>query len=221
MALRLAEIEPRDYVYICTPTGDEPADVFAHFDRLEELLGQPIIRLQHPLGLRGLIRREKTTPNHRMRFCTRMLKAEPYIEWLEQQVPCVSYIGLRADEKDRIGFRRLGIPGIEIDHPLRRWAWGIREVYGYLANHNIVIPKRTDCRRCFHQRLIEWWEFWRSDPEGWAGAEEDEALTGHTFRSPGRDEWPLALRDLRAEFEHGHKPPDTRDRPGMCQLCML
>ena len=58
MALHLAEVEPRDYTYVSTPTGDEPRDVPRHFDRLEALLGKPIIRLQHPLGLRGLIDRK-------------------------------------------------------------------------------------------------------------------------------------------------------------------
>lgn len=221
MALRLAQVETRDYTYICTPTGDEPQDLFAHFDHLEMLLEKPITRLQHPLGLRGIIRQEKCLPNHRRRFCTRLLKAEPYVDWLEQMVPCVAYIGLRADEQDRMGFRRLGLPDVEIDYPLRRWGWGLREVYGYLANRNITIPRRTDCRRCFHQRLIEWYEFWRDDPQGWAEAEADEAEMGGTFRSPGRDTWPLALKDLATKFRAGHLPPDTRDRPGMCQLCLL
>jgi hypothetical protein len=220
-ALRLAEVEPREYIYVTTPTGDERVGVLPHFDRLEQLLGQPIIRLAHPLGLRGLIRRDKTLPNFRMRFCTRILKAEPYVDWLEQHTPCISYVGLRADEQDRVGFKRLGIAGVEIDYPLRRWGWGVQQVYGYLANRNVVIPKRTDCKRCFHQRLIEWWELWQFDAEGWVEAEEDEALTGFTFRTAGRDEWPVALADLRKEFERGRKPPDTRDRPGMCQLCML
>lgn len=221
MALHLAEFEPREYTYVCTPTGDEPRALFAHFELLEEMLEKPIVRLQHPLGLRGVIRREKTLPNHRRRFCTRVLKAEPYVDWLEEQTPCVAYIGLRADEEDRMGFRRLGLPGVEIDYPLRRWEWSLREVRGYLANLNITIPKRTDCRRCFHQRLIEWWEFWHEDPEGWQEALDDEAEMGGTFRSPGRDDWPVALKDLGAAFAQGRRPPDTRDRPGMCQMCML
>ena len=42
---RLAEVEPRRYEYICTPTGDELPDMLAHWGRLESILGQPIIRL--------------------------------------------------------------------------------------------------------------------------------------------------------------------------------
>jgi hypothetical protein len=220
MAARLAEIEPRNYLFVCTPTGDEPANVFDHFDRLERILGQTIIRLQHPRGLRGLIRDQRMVPNHRARWCTRLLKAEPYFDWLERQAPCVSYVGLRADELDRGGFD-LAIPDISTDYPLRRWGWGIKEVRQYLSFRGIEIPKRTDCRRCFHQRLIEWWELWREDPTAYAEAEEDEAFTGHTFRSPKRDTWPASLRDLRVEFERGRVPKETRDRPGMCQMCLL
>jgi len=39
LALRLAEVEPRDYVYVCTPTGNEPAAMFAHWRQLGDLLG--------------------------------------------------------------------------------------------------------------------------------------------------------------------------------------
>ena len=31
LALRLAEIEPREYIYVCTPTGNEPPEMFAHW----------------------------------------------------------------------------------------------------------------------------------------------------------------------------------------------
>ena len=45
MALRLAEVEPREYVYICTPTGRELPEMEAHWSRLETLLGAPLLRV--------------------------------------------------------------------------------------------------------------------------------------------------------------------------------
>jgi hypothetical protein len=223
MAVRLAEIEPRPYSYVCTPTGDEPVAMFEHWARLESLLGAPILRLQDPRGLRGLIREQKALPNWRQRWCTRILKLEPYFDWLEEQAPAVSYVGLRADEPSRDGFD-IGIPGVATDCPFRRWGWRLADVVAYLGARGISIPKRTDCRRCFFQRLIEWWEFWHDDPEGWAEAEEDEASTGHTFRSPGRDSWPASLSGLRARFEAGDIPRETRSDPlaGLkCRVCSL
>ena len=45
MALRLAEVEPRDYTYICTPTGNEPDEMKAHWEHLECLLGRSLVKL--------------------------------------------------------------------------------------------------------------------------------------------------------------------------------
>ena len=42
LALRLAEVEPRDYEYLCTPTGDELPVMEAHWRHLETLLGGPL-----------------------------------------------------------------------------------------------------------------------------------------------------------------------------------
>ena len=43
MALRLAEIEPAAYTYVITPTGNELPEMFAHWRRLGELLGSPLV----------------------------------------------------------------------------------------------------------------------------------------------------------------------------------
>ncbi|HXJ15156.1 MAG TPA: hypothetical protein VNH19_23025 [Candidatus Limnocylindrales bacterium] len=91
----------------------------------------------------------------------------------------------------------------------------------YLQKREVVIPKRTDCMRCFFQRLIEWYELWRDNPTAYADAEQQEAFTGHTFRSPGRDTWPAALSGLRAEFEKGRIPKETRRDPLQCRVCRL
>lgn len=227
MALRLAEVEPREYHYICTPTGDEPPEMFAHWRRLGELLGLPI----YPIvggTLGGLIERQMAIPNWRQRWCTRMLKIEPFAlaltKLVERAGVVTSYVGLRADEPLREGGDYLDIPGVEMDFPLRRWGWGLADVLGYLSERGVTIPKRTDCRLCFFQRLIEWYELWRDDRAAWDQGEAWEELTGHTFRSPGRDTWPAALKDLRARFEAGDVPKDTRRdlvAEMQCRVCRL
>lgn len=224
MALRLAEVEPRDYVYVCTPTGNEPAAMFQHWRRLGQILGKPILPIMTGGTLRGAIERQRALPNWRQRWCTRMLKIEPYAAWLAGQTPCVSYVGLRIDEPEREGGDYNAVPDVTMDFPLRRWGWGLGDVVGYLRDRQIDIPKRTDCSLCFYQRLIEWYEVWRDDPTAWAEGERLEALTGHTFRSPGRDSWPAALRDLRTRFEAGEIPRETRKDPltGLqCRVCRL
>lgn len=222
MALRLAEVEPRDYIYICTPTGDEPPEMFAHWRKLGQMLGRRIQPVTYRTGLDGLIREQGALPNWRQRWCTRVLKIEPYAAWLMKNSPAVSYVGLRSDEEEREGGDYADVPHVKMDFPLRRWGWGLAEVMGYLDQRGVSIPKRTDCRKCFFQRLIEWFELWRDDPEAWFSAEAQEAATGYTFRSPGRDTQPTALKDLREKFERGWVPKDTRRDPIgdlKCRVC--
>lgn len=131
-ALRLAEIEPRDYTYVCTPTGDELPEMFAHWRNLGALLGKPILPIMGG-SLKGLVARFNAIPNWRQRWCTRMLKIEPFAAWLMQQPkPVTCYIGLRADEEDRAGGNYKTVPGVAMRYPLREWGWHKCDVLAYL-----------------------------------------------------------------------------------------
>lgn len=221
MALRLAEVEPRDYTYLCTPTGDELPDMLLHWARLEELLGKPITRLTNGT-LDSWIEKFQALPNWRQRWCTRVLKIEPCIAYMKEHAPCTLYVGLRADEEER-----QGIYGdfAEYRYPLREWEWGVEEVWAYLNERGIKIPRRTDCARCYGQRLIEWKRLWQDYPAVYADAEAQEERIGATFRSPGRDTWPAALKLLRAEFERGRKvrgeDVDVDEEKQSCRVCRL
>jgi hypothetical protein len=223
LALRLLECEPRPYVYVCTPTGDEPEAFFAHMAYLRSVLGQPILPLMHPLGLNGLIAKQHALPNYRQRWCTRLLKIEPYRAWLAQQAPACSYVGLRADETGRAGGAYDDLPGITQRFPLREWGWTIEDVWSYLDAKGVHIPRRLDCQRCFFQTLYEWWMLWHDHPEVYAEAEAQEQDTGHTFRSPGRDTWPTSLTDLRAKFRLGYVPKQRTAalQQLQCRMCTL
>lgn len=224
MALRLKELEPKEMLYVCTPTGDESTAMFAHWRNLSKLLGAPIIPVvKQTLG--GLIKKQNALPNWRQRWCTRILKIEPFAEFvLSLNDEVTMYVGIRADEPEREGGDYSDIPGAVMRFPLREWGWGINEVITYNDSKGICIPKRTDCEKCFFQRLIEWYELWQNNPASWAEGEEWETLTGYTFRSPGRDTWPAAMKDLRKEFESGRVPKDTRRDPLkdlQCRVCRL
>jgi len=228
MALALRDLHPDiDFTYVCTPTGDELPEMFAHWRELGERLGKRILPIMHTTGLNGVIQAERMLPNFRARFCTRILKIEPYREWLAAHTPCVSYVGLRADEAGRAGGAYSDIDGVEMRFPLREWGWGLRHVQGYLELAGITIPRRTDCARCYHQRIGEWWDLWNDYPEIWREAEAQEAGLKATFRTPGRDSWPTGLRDLRQAFEAGRVPKAVaqRDDPtrqaGACRVCTI
>lgn len=198
MALRLRELHPeRSFEFLCTPTGDELPEMVAHWARLEELLGKPLTRVTNGT-LNGWIEHKGGLPNHRIRWCTQVLKITPCLAWLKAHQPAVLYVGLRADEEERRG---LYSRDVETRFPLREWGWGLPEVQGYLRERGIRIPARTDCARCYGQRLGEWRELLRRYPDLYADAERQEAATGQTFRSPQRDSHPAALAELRPIFE--------------------
>jgi 3'-phosphoadenosine 5'-phosphosulfate sulfotransferase (PAPS reductase)/FAD synthetase len=222
MALRLAEVEPRDYIYVCTPTGDEPDEMFAHWRTLSAMLGKPLTPIVAGT-LSGLIEQQQALPNYRMRWCTRMLKIEPFAAYMLKLGDCTSYVGIRADEPEREAGDYTNIPGVEMRFPLREWGWGLKEVVGYLESKGVCIPKRTDCELCFFQRLGEWHELWKTNPNKWAEGERLEAAMGHTFRSPSRDTWPAGMKGLRERFEAGDIPRPFRDREGdlKCRVCRL
>jgi 3'-phosphoadenosine 5'-phosphosulfate sulfotransferase (PAPS reductase)/FAD synthetase len=224
MALRLAEVEPRAYVFVCTPTGNEPEAMFAHWRHLGTLLGAPIVPVMGG-SLVGLIRDQQALPNVWMRWCTRKLKIEPYAKWLATQAPAVSYVGLRADEPEREGGDYADVEGVTMRFPLREWGWTQRDVWTYLDERGVSIPARTDCNLCFFQRLGEWYALWRDEPAAWAEGERLEAETGHTFRSAGRDSWPAGMKELRAEFERGNAPKGSQERDLFadlkCRACRL
>jgi 3'-phosphoadenosine 5'-phosphosulfate sulfotransferase (PAPS reductase)/FAD synthetase len=224
MALRLAEIEPRDYTYVCTPTGDEPPEMFEHWLRLGEILGKKIIPLIAGT-LDELIEQQNAIPNFRQRWCTRMLKIEPFSKYLESlEKPVTSYIGLRIDEGEREGGDYNKVDGVKMDFPMRRWGWTLHDVRSYLSLRNVEIPKRSDCLKCFFQRIDEWYSFWEKHPDKWSEGERLEELTGHTFRTPGKDSWPTSMHDLRNVFEQGRIPKRARDgalQELKCRVCRL
>lgn len=177
LSVLLPEREPRPYNYLCTPTGDELPEMFAHWRRMGKRLGKRIIPIMEAT-LKGLIDEYDALPNFRQRWCTRRIKIEPYAAFLAEQAaigPVVSYVGLRYDEPERIGGLYGHIDGVTTRHPLREWKMGEAEVQAELAARDIVCPIRTDCARCYHQKLGEWFLLWLDNRDIFMDAEADEA----------------------------------------------
>lgn len=232
MAIATARWEPADYTYVCTPTGDELPEMDAHWTKLEGILGKPILKLQDRT-LFGLIVEQTALPNHRQRWCTRIIKLESYYRWLGTLGPVISHVGLRADEESRPGMIFPDAGEIEMDFPMRRWGWDIDDVKAFLDEEGVTIPERTDCAVCFWQKLGEWYLLWLNYPDRYErGVVAEEFVSRqrgvtHTFRSSQRDIWPAGLKDLRSEFEKGRVPDrslrmmDKNRLVGTCRVCTL
>lgn len=221
MALWLAENEPRDYTYICNATGNELPALFKHLEHLETILGKKIERVGYHTDLFGLIEEQGMIPNFRARFCTRMLKIEPTIDYFASlPAGSVLYVGLLAGEESRSG---LYGEDIECRFPLQELGWNKAAVRAYNKARCVAVPERTDCALCYHQRVSEWHNLWLNHPDEWARGEAIEAKMGATFRSPGRDTWPVGLRDMRQEFERGRKvrPYIKKNETEICRACTL
>jgi hypothetical protein len=220
LALRLKEVEPNtDWEYLITPTGDELPPMIEHWRNLERILGKPFIRVTNSnVTLNGLIEIQKALPNFRQRWCTRILKIEPTIAWCVKNAPILMHVGLRADEDEREG-----IYGdlVQSCFPFREWGWGITDVKDYLKRREIEIPRRTDCARCYHQRISEWRDLWRDYRHLYWEAAAQEAKFGHTFRSPGRDTWPSDLVSLAREFSNGRTIRGDGKQGEVCRVCSL
>lgn len=222
MALRLRELHPgKELLFLITPTGDELPEMTAHWDKMEILLDIKLIRVTNGT-LHSWIDEFNALPNNRQRWCTRLLKIQPCLGFLKQFDNPILYIGLRADEEEK---KRRGIisPNITRCFPLREWGWGLQDVVDYLQSKNVEIPRRTDCARCFDQRLVEWKRLLLRYPVIYADAEAQEEKTGYTFRSPSRDTWPAALSELRLEFERGRRVrgEDKFWESERCTVCNL
>jgi hypothetical protein len=235
MSLRMHELGMGVDHYLTTPTGDELPEVGEHIERMQERLGGDFVRLtNHTLD--SLIDHFSMLPNHRARWCTRLIKIQPCLDRIRtRELPVTLYVGLRADEEERRG---IFADDVDTRFPMREWGWTLDDVIQYLKKQDAGIPRRTDCARCFHQRLSEWWAPWQQNREIYnhAAAQEERisALRGKpcTLRSPGRDTWPVSLRELGEMFSARHVPRGTiqqldlfgdenNERQGACRVCTM
>ena len=218
LVLRMAELGEH-FECIFTPTDNELPDLRPHIDRVLALAGHPRLHLPPGPRLIPLVEEFNSLPNHRQRWCTRMIKIEPCIAFLRARPGATLVVGLRADEEDREG---LYGEHCLYRYPMREWDWGVADVWSYLCKRGVSIPRRTDCALCYGQRLGEWWRLWKEHPAEYERGEFYEAKTGHTIRSPQRDTWPASLAELRQWFEAGRVPRGVdEDAGGACRVCSL
>jgi len=207
-----------NFSLLFTPTGNELPEVITHVEKTARALDVPLIIPPGP-SLLQLINEFNALPNHRQRWCTRMIKIVPCIAYLKSHPGSTLFVGLRADEEERKGLYSELVKTVFF---LRKLGWGLSDVLGYLNYIGVRVPERTDCALCYEQRIIDWRNLLRKHPDMYAQGEALEEKTGHTFRSPTRDTWPASLKDLRLDFERGRKiRGEDKLRGEVCRVCRL
>lgn len=156
--------------YVFHDTFKELDETYEYLDRLEAILGQPILKSNPDKGFdhwlkvyRGMI------PSNMRRWCTKNLKLKPFEQWIGDD-PVVSYIGLRADES-RQGYISAK-PNITTVYPFREDGLVYEDVIRILEESGLGLPKYTDwgrtrsgCFFCFYQQKIEWVRLKQTYPE--------------------------------------------------------
>lgn len=164
LAIHLVQRYPATpWKLVFTDTLQEPDSTYESLDRLETFLGLPITRLTPAKGLYDLVRGfNGFLPSGGQRWCTRMLKTEPYEAWIKgirkDAETIWSFVGIRVDE-DRTGLIS-HMDYIQTIMPFVELGMNREDVYRILRE-SIGIPSfyrnktRSGCVSCFFQRRTE------------------------------------------------------------------
>ena len=196
---RIPEME-----YAFCDTGEELRETYEYLDRLEVFLGKPINRLnpdrpfKHYLQIyRGVL------PDARTRWCTRKLKIEPFERFVGDDT-CISYVGIRADEKHRKGYISTK-PNITAVYPFIEAGITKDDVFRLLEESGLGLPKyydwrsRSGCYFCFFQQKIEWVGLLENHPDLFekAGEFEKKDDAGGEFYTWNANESLSDLKDAK------------------------
>ena len=179
---RTAEVE-----YFFCDTGAELREVYEYLDRLEDYLDKPIERLSSGRDFDHHLKRfNNFLPAPHARWCTRVMKLEPLEAFIGND-PCVSYIGIRADEH-RQGYISHK-PNIKASYPFIDDGIVKADVFRILEE-SVGIPEyyqwrsRSGCYFCFFQRRDEWVGLAENHPDLFEQAKQYEKVdpdTGKLF----------------------------------------
>ena len=197
LAVYMRQIQPElDIEYFFTDTGKELPEVYEFLHRLEGFLGRKITYLNPDRDFDFWLKEYKNfLPSPRTRWCTRQLKIRPFEAWIyptiKQGGRVISYVAIRADEADRLGYQPTQ-RGVTVEMPFIRADIDKPGVLRILSDAGLGLPayyrwrSRSGCTFCFFQQKIEWVRLYREHPDAF------EAAKSATKRRP----WNMDLRFL-------------------------
>lgn len=169
-----------DMEYFFTDTGKELPEVYEFLGRLEGVLGKPIQYLNPHKDFDFWLRTfHNFLPSPQTRWCTRVMKLEPFREWTKSMLDAgdevFSYVAIRADEEHRTGMQEHH-PRFHVILPFREDGIDKAGVYEILDSSGLKLPayyewrSRSGCTFCFFQQKIEWVHLLEHHPDKFAEA---------------------------------------------------
>ena len=172
--------------YFFTDTGNELPEVYKFLYKLEGFLGCEIARLNTQKSFEYYLEQfNYFLPSPNSRWCTRVLKIEPFKKWvkpdIEKGVTINNFVAIRSDEAHRgaitneHGMKTI-LPFVEDDIDKA-------DVKELLASSGLGEPEyykwrtRSGCTFCFYQRKVEWLGLLERYPDAFARAKELEELS--------------------------------------------
>jgi Phosphoadenosine phosphosulfate reductase family len=167
--------------YIFHDTGKELPETYEYMNRLEALLGKPIVSTTPDHGFDHWFKVfGELIPSGNRRWCTKMLKLRPFERHVGDD-PVINYVGLRADE-DREGYISHR-PNIVARYPFREDGKVYSDIVAILDDNGLGMPPytkwgrtRSGCFFCFFQQKIEWVRLKETHPDLY---EEAKKYEGH------------------------------------------
>ncbi|MEB4593557.1 phosphoadenosine phosphosulfate reductase family protein [Candidatus Thiothrix sp. Deng01] len=187
--------------YFFSDTGAELPETLEYIDKLEDYLCKPIVRLLPDGFKENQIKKENSNeedglfghylklhknylPSPQQRWCTINLKLIPFERFVGND-EAISYIGIRADEPDRVGYIS-SKPNIKTRMPFREDGLDKEDIFKILESSGIGIPEyykwrsRSGCYFCFFQRKEEWIGLKKNHPDLFERAKKYEQLDEDT-----------------------------------------
>lgn len=208
-----------DIEYFFTDTGKELPEVYEFLGRLEGFLGKPITYLNPHRDFDYWLRVfHNFLPSPQTRWCTRVMKLEPFREWTKPMLDAgddvYSYVAIRADEEHRTGMQDKH-PNFHLVLPFREAGVDKAGVYEILDSAGIGLPayyewrSRSGCTFCFFQQKIEWVHLLEHHPDKFAEAMayEKSAVDGGSPFTWSQGESlaelsaPARIAQIKADFE--------------------
>jgi 3'-phosphoadenosine 5'-phosphosulfate sulfotransferase (PAPS reductase)/FAD synthetase len=135
-----------EFEYIYNQIGTELPETLVWLDKVEKSLNIKIKRFGR--NLNEVIREEKMLPSSLVRFCTRITKIQPTLDYIGTD-DAVLYLGLRADEPARVGLKSPG-DNLTVFYPLKSENIKINDVYR-IVNENGLKPPTFFWSRLFNE----------------------------------------------------------------------